>query len=310
MKPFIAKTIWFIAPFIILGFTFEYLIRKIPGDFQIKNEYLQKQGDSIQTLILGSSHAYYGIDPKFLSSKAFNAAYVSQTIDLDYKILLKFQANLRSLKTVVLPISYFTFFENLENTVESWRVKNYAIYYGIKSSNSIFDNSEILSINLRNNLNRLFYYYILKKSPITTTRLGWGTDHQSKDALDLQLTGVEAAHRHSVDTTKLASVLSTYNKNKEILIALLQWCKTRQIKVILFTPPAYVSYIKNLNKFQLDLTINTAKQIADTYQNCFYINLLNDPEFIANDYYDSNHMSEIGARKLSAIIENVITGAK
>ena len=86
----------------------------------------------------------------------------------------------------------------------------------------------------------------------------------------------------------------------------MEWSENKNIKIILITPPVYITYRNNLDLGQLHLTIETANAIASTYKNCEYYNLMDDPNFTADDFYDANHLSEIGAEKLSRIVSTLI----
>jgi hypothetical protein len=65
------------------------------------------------------------------------------------------------------------------------------------------------------------------------------------------------------------------------------------------TLPAYESYRLALDQKQLQSTINTVSAICSQFDNCSYENLLNEPLFDANDYYDADHLSEVGAKNIS-----------
>ena len=49
------------------------------------------------------------------------------------------------------------------------------------------------------------------------------------------------------------------------------------------------------------------KRIDDQYENAVYYNLLTDSAFVANDYYDADHLNEIGAKKLTKLLDVVVT---
>jgi hypothetical protein len=76
--------------------------------------------------------------------------------------------------------------------------------------------------------------------------------------------------------------------------------------VIIFTTPAYKTYVQNLEINQLNNTINTVTKFADTYPNTRYYNLLNDKSFNQEDFFDADHLNETGAKKLSLIIDRII----
>ncbi len=75
-----------------------------------KYEWMQENAEEVETLVLGSSHTFYGIRPEFFDSKTFNLANVSQGMKQDL-FLIKYWANrYKNLKYVIFPISFFTWF--------------------------------------------------------------------------------------------------------------------------------------------------------------------------------------------------------
>ena len=107
MKKFILKTIFFLLPILVLAVIMEISLRAIPNDYKQKRNYMDSHSDEIEVLVLGSSHSLYGINPKYFSQKTYNMAYVSQSLDLDYKILEKYYNRFKNLKTIIVDISYF-----------------------------------------------------------------------------------------------------------------------------------------------------------------------------------------------------------
>lgn len=283
----------------------EVLLRSIPNDYGFKKTYLDENSNEIETLILGNSHTYYGLNPAFFTTKTFNASHISQSLDYDFEIIKKYQNELNRLKTIVLPISYFSLFEKLEESEESWRVKNYNIYYDIKTSNVLRFRLEILSNTLATNLKRLYSYYIAGNSERTCSGLGWGTNFSSENALDLSASGKSAALRHTIK--KYQPILK-----EQILVLnnLVEWCADREVKLILFTPPAHLTYRQNLDAKQLNTLERKIEKIVLKNSHCHYTNLLSDENFFSKDFYDADHLSEIGAEKLSNIANRLINSLK
>ena len=290
----------------------EILLRNIPNDYEFKKEYLDKYSPEIETLILGSSHSFYGFNPVYFTNKTFNASHISQSLNYDFEIIKKYDYDFKQLKTIVLPISYFTLFTKLDAGTESWRVKNYILYYGLKTSNSYTDYTEVLSSKFNVNLKRLVSYYIISESAISCTNLGWGTNYKSENARDLIESGKTAAIRHSQDINDINDIKckNILRDNELTLSSIIAWCKNRNIRIVLLTPPAFKSYRKNLIETQLNVTIEIAKRIDLDNNNCIYLNLLNDSNFVAKDFYDADHLSEIGAEKLSKLINEKINNWK
>lgn len=285
----------------------EILLRNTPNDYLFKKQYLDKHSSEIETLILGSSHSFYGFNPEYFSSNTFNASHISQSLNYDFEILKKYQDQFKNLKTIILPISYFTLFGKLEAGSESWRVKNYIIYYDLNTSKSLINYSEVLSNRINVNIKRIASYYVLGNSTISCTDLGWGTRYNSKNARDLAETGKTAAKRHTRDDINSDKYQEIFNDNILILNSIIEWCNKNNVNVLLLTPPAFETYRQNLNQEQLKITINTTSEICSRHENCIYENLLSDTNFVAVDFFDADHLSEIGAKKLSELINEKIS---
>ena len=165
--------------------------------------------------------------------------------------------------------------------------------------------SEVLSNKLNVNSKRIKSYYLLGNSPISSTDLGWGTRFNSKNARDLVNTGKTAAKRHTKDINS-DKYQEIFNDNILVLNSILEWCKKNNINVLLLTPPAFETYRKNLNQEQLEKTIITSRNICSKYENCNYYNLLFDTNFVKIDFFDADHLSEMGAKKLSVLINGKI----
>lgn len=284
----------------------EFLLRNIPNDYSYKRSYLDKHAAEIETLILGSSHAYYGLNPAFFSGKAFNASHISQSFDYDYALFEKYQVNFKKLKTIVLPISYFSLFGKVQEGSESWRVKNYTIYYGINGSKSISDHSEVLTHAFKMNVERLISFYLNGESAISSTNLGWGTRRKSDVAKDLIETGNLASQRHTKSNLHGKKFSTIFRENNDILNRLVADCKRKNIRLVLVTTPTYKSYYDRLNREQLSLTIEKAKRLELENLNVKYFNFLCDNRFEVQDFYDADHLSAKGAEKLSKILMDSI----
>ena len=292
-------------PIFVVAILMEILLRSTPNDYLFKKQYLDKNSSRIETLILGSSHSFYGLNPEYFSSNTFNASHISQSLNYDFEILKKYKDKFKNLKTIILPISYFTLFGKLEAGSESWRVKNYIIYYELNSSKSLVDYSEVLSNRINVNIKRIISYYVFGESTISCTDLGWGTICNSKNARDLAESGKTASKRHTVDINS-DKYQQIFQENIFILESIIQWSNKNNIKIMLFTLPAFETYRQNLNQEQLKITINTTSDICSKYDNCIYDNLLSDTNFVATDFFDADHLSDIGAKKLSILINNRI----
>ncbi len=298
IRIFQLKLLRFFTPIIILFLILEIGIRKIPNDYSFKNEYLKNKSNGLEIIFLGSSHAYYGINPEYIQGKSFNGSHISQSLRYDFELLMKFNNSWNNLKTIVIPIDYFTLFSTMESGIESWRVKNYCIYYDIQTSFNIKNYSEVLSISLKNNLKRLENYYKNGYTEISCSEMGYGSDFKEKK--NLEFTGKSAA----IKQTKANHQYFAYNT--QILNEILEFTIKNNITLILYSSPAYSSYRNNLDSIQLKMTIDKLKLLAHDNPNCYYFDFLTTSNYSGEYFRDGNHLNSNGAKMFSNKINDYI----
>ena len=302
MRKFIIKILFFLSPILIIAISIEILLRNIPNDYSYKNNYLEENADNLETLFLGSSHSYYGINPQYCTGNSFNASHISQTIDLDFQLLKKYSSDLKNLKFLVIPIDYFTLYSRTSTDVESWRMKNYHIYYNLKTSLNPIDYFELFSFNLNQNYKRISEYYFRNKNNLTCSKLGYGNIIEKQ--ADLIESGKIAAARHTIYDEKYI------NESIEIINDFIYYAEENNILILFYTSPAYITYRANLNSTQLNFTIKTIDSICNNHKNSVYINLLDDERFLKDDFRDADHLNRNGAIKLTTIIDAKIKKVK
>lgn len=298
----------FLLPLLLLVCGYEILLRKIPNDYSYKDEMLRERSSQIETLIMGSSHSLRGVNPEWCATEAFNLAMVSQTLELDYLLFVKYRQDLPQLKKIILPISYFSLFSDMETGPEPWRMKNYAIYYQLNPLHGIdgFKNKfELLNTDYRLGLSRIVDYYVKGINGISCDENGWaGRAREIFTADYFEKRGSKAANRHT-ENLDAKEVAMRLEKNLEYLNALISWSQTHHITVLLFLPPAHTAYRKHLNPDQLQLTIELSEELEETYSNCRYLNLLSDSSFTDEDFFDADHLNENGAIKLTELLDGM-----
>jgi GTP:adenosylcobinamide-phosphate guanylyltransferase len=301
MKQFIIGITIFLFPVLLGLCLIEYFLRFIPNDYKYKKEHLLLEADNIQILVLGSSHSVYGIDPEYFSLNGFNFANISQSLDLDYKLLKKYGNKLNKLELIIVPVSYFSMTSRLLDGEEKWRVKNYNIYYNINAGSYLLKNHfEILNGTMLSNVKRIYNYLKNRESSITVSKRGFGLNFSADVKNDLEESGKAAALRH---TTNNKDMFLYNEKNIENII---EWCKNHNTKLIFLTFPAYCTYRDNLDKEQLNETINYMKYIDDKYNFVYYYNLLEDENFTEEYFFDADHLNVLGAIKLTKYIDELI----
>lgn len=300
MKRFIITILIFLIPILIIGVVLEVSIRNIPNDYKYKKEYLDKNADKIETLILGSSETFRGVNPEYFSTNTFNAANNAQSLEYDSKILEKYKDDFKNLQTIIVPISYPSYFFKLESSKGSRRVKYYNIYFGMNSSNSVNDYSEVLSTKLKYNIKNFWAYYVNGQDLVSCSSLGWSNLKLEEDP-DLIDSGEKSAIMHTININS-DKTQDIYKDNVSILKSIIEWCDANDVEVIMISPPIFATYKDNLDLNQLNSTVSTSEKIASEYTNCIYLNMMDDPRFSSEDFYDASHLSEMGAKKLSILL--------
>ena len=302
MNRFIRQILIFTLPIVLFFITLELILINIPNDFIFKRDFMDLNSDKIEVLILGNSHTYYGINPYFINKKTFNLAYPSQPLNYDFLLLKKYEKSLKKLKYLILPIDYCSLYYKIENGSEKWRSKNYSIYYGL-DSNLIQQDFEILHGRFSNNISRAFNFFFHNKTDLSCNKFGFGYKYNSKFNKNLFSTGIQASKRHSVNIYKNHEAYSNNFNNLNLLIDI---ANKNKINLIFISSPAYVSYYSNLNEIQLKYTHNTILNLCKMNNSIYYFDFLKDSSFIANDFFDADHLNEIGAKKLSIKIDSII----
>lgn len=289
----------------------EFFLRAIPNDFSFKKYHLESSQDKIEILILGSSHTYVGLDPKLFSAPTYNLAYSSQTLDLDEKLFDQFKNQLPQLKTVIIPISYFSYVLCLEDGSSAHKIKNYNIYYSIYSHTLDWKNqTEIFHQPLSTSLYRLEKYIEDPTNEIKVDRNGFISKRYVKQDID----SIESAEHAVANHSKNLKDTLTQNRiasNLKALQSIITWCNANDVKVILLTSPVMRFYIDRLNKVQYNHMKQTTQQVVEQYPAVEWWNYMDSTRlFLPEDFQNADHLSQKGAQKWSKLINTKLTVEK
>jgi hypothetical protein len=288
-------------PIVILTVATEYALRKIPNTYSYKKSYLDKYSEEIEILIFGASQMFNGIDPIYFSVNTFNACHDSQSYDIDFEIFKKYQNKLSKLRLIIMHISYRSLRYKLsaDNRVNK-KMKNYVLYYGIKIKHS--RNNLAIAQNPISNLRKLYKYYFKEENNINCTPLGRG--EAVPKVVDLESHGKKRAIAHTPKTGGITTDI--FMENIAILDAFIEFCNQNNVVLLFITTPTYSSYRQNLNTEQLNEMFETIDGLTQEHNNVLYANWLEDSSFTAEDYVDSDHLNQNGAKKLSIKLASYI----
>lgn len=289
-----------LLPVLIILIGVECFLRIIPNDYSYKARWLDDNSNKVKIWCFGSSHSYFGINPIYFDRHAFNSAHVSQSVKFDYHIFKKYLNKMDSLETIVISVSYFTLWSNLEKGSEKWRVPNYHIHYGC---NDIKADLRFKINNDSKPFNRAAKSLLKMQNDINCSELGWGTSYSYENkSSEWKESGKTACERH----TRREIDYDIQKENEETIRKICSICKNKNINVILLTTPTYHTYYELLDSAQLSKTINFCKRTENMFDNVRYVNLLKDNRFTDDDFYDADHLDEFGAKKLTLILNDTI----
>lgn len=301
---FLVKVILAFMPILVVLAICEILLHHCDNEYKYKNEWLSQNAKDVQVLILGPSHTRTGINPSYLSEKAFNAASMAQDFKYDYLIFSKFIKQMESLRYVILPVSYATILHSLDSSSE----KGYIHYYILEYN---FDNQPF-------HLNNCFYFchsnsimQLFQNDTPTYAKLGNGiTSTSTSRTQGWEKIAPATAKSHSASSYPEVSnkqILTIYSQNLNYAQQIVNLCEERNVHVILLTTPTYKTYWENIDPKQYDMMLNFCKQLQDEHSNVSYLNMMKDERFGYDDFYDCHHLSvDYGAIKLSTILNDYI----
>ncbi len=297
------KVFYFFLPILLLLGFLEYQLRNhhFASSYAAKKYFLEQQLDSVETLVLGSSESFNGINPTYISSKTFNLANVSQTLFYDKALTLKYAAQMPKLKNVMMNISYFSFFYQLHDIKEKWRDDYYNIYFNIQFPENrkfTLNNFSYLSVHqLKHSIGLALNNF---KDSNATTILNNGYQPKKYQELINDSTGKARVTIHHNEIFE--------NRRKEIekdVEDFVVQLKRKNIHIIFITTPVYTTYSKFCNLKIIQQNSNFINQLSSKYQ-CKYYNFFTDTRFNKSDFFDNDHLNNKGAKKLSIMLSEVL----
>lgn len=292
----------------MVGISLECFVRQIPNPYKYKYTWMQKNADSVETLVLGNSHAFYAINPKYLSGVSFNLANPSQRLQNDLYLLKYWANNYKKLKTVIINISYFTWFTQGIEIAAPDCCRYYRLYMdcNMYSNYSFKDNFEISNPKLA----------VLKlKGFLFNKHTADGTCGKLGNAIMNTLSNKNIDDWNSGENNKMTIANHTIsnrnqvNNNYSFMKEIVEFCKKRNVQLVLITTPCWYSYYENLDSKQLNDMYTLIHKFQKEY-NILFLDYLKDRRFVAVDFYNESHLSNIGACKFTKILDMDINSSK
>ena len=300
---FFSRAVIYSLPILLLASGLEALQHMLPNEYTHKKELLEERLDELEVLILGSSHTYLGINPALLQSRAFNLAATAQTLYFDKFLLEKYIDRLPRLKKLVLPVSYPSLgSESYKNPGDYNRSYHYAYFYG---SNAFVDMlaprrfSLVSLFTVKKSVDRSWDYFVRGDSLIEFDGNGW-YNSDKEPARDLAKNGRDSGKLHDAVYDE-----SLIPDNLRYISEMIRLCKRRGVEVYLLSMPMWKTYIEQVKPERYTRMV-TAMDSLSRVEQIPYFNFTEDERFIAEDFFDSNHLNQQGADKFTHIFNGLI----
>jgi len=296
MKAFLRLCLLFfvlVAATVALG---EWYVRSLPNPSRYKHRWMQAHSRNVRTLVLGSSHTFYGVDPAQLGEGAFSLAQVSQTYRYDHYLLRHYPTD--SLRAVVLPFSYFSLFEDYElQDNEPQYVTRYRLY---------------MDCPYHSRFSRYGFEFMAKgafleklKSLYRPRRLRWnalgaGTDYRPELRAEDWDNGETRARGNTYEDHVAVEA------NRRFLYLMADWCERRHVRLLLISTPLSPKFRRHVSRHQDALNTATLHTLLARFPMIEYHDFRADTRFTSIDFFDADHLSSSGAAKLSAILKRLL----
>lgn len=267
----------------------------------------------IETLFLGSSYTIFGINSK---SNELNIGLPAQ--DLYYSVKLALQLLHLDVvsKRIVLGLGYYTLGCDLSKSSSMdnlYRIVD--VYYPIlldshNMSKETFDALEkknnIIYISVRTLVNAYFRVVRVGRyfNDFTHTRQRrairiWNENKLNWDEIDDE-ERIKCAKIRCISHSRQLSYKDSIVENLKLLESLWYCCQKKGIDLGVFVAPMSAHYLHEMNPeytAEAAKAVQIIKKFADVFVDYNY-----NSEFVVTDFVDPDHLSDIGANKLTRLV--------
>ena len=311
LNQLVLKVCLYLLPLVILAAGIEYTARHLPNSYILKKEcfenYLSK--NKLEVLILGDSHVLHGLDPREFSMNAFNMAEDGQFLEYDLGLLKKYREQMPDLKYLVLRVGTRAFFCQIDDTPDMKQAYEYTIYYGIDHVPWNIEN-HLEIFHIRGIEKRLFGAKKMREE-YEPSLLGY-VPHLTQDKSitkeyvctgkpDCNCPGLRRVRTHLPTKPE-----EGWAANTRYLEEIIQICREMDVKLVLLHCPCMDCYRAHQNEEQTEQLRTLCRSLAAENKDIYFLDLLDDSDFVKDDYYDVNHLRDIGAQKFSKKVNDYL----
>ena len=317
MKSFFKKILFFILPLFVVAIMMDLYLVNMNSLYKEKASGLLDHANEIEILILGNSHATYGVDPSGFSTFAFNIANVGQSIYFDKELTLQNLNKLKKLKYVLISLDYHSlYFSRQRGERNIWSYYGNGIKYPTDNYKKAdispflfgYDPKVSFSLVKKNILNKWEFrnedYFIdydveLGVSLTDTTMKGY-----------ISFSGTEEFvfnNEYYINRIKGFDNLINCSTEKELVLneldQLISTLQSNGIKPIFFSTPTFKEYNTFLDSSIINDNLIDSKNLCKRYNIEFFDYSINH-DFIKDEFFNPDHLNKKGAARFSKMLDS------
>lgn len=287
MRKFCLRTVCFLIPVALLLMGLEVYVRSLPNSYKQKYQWMEQHADEVEVLLLGNSHGLFGLRPEVFLRKTYNLCNVSQIFEYDEFLLRHFLPKCPRLTDVFLIVDNSNLFDPPLELTEDFRCAYYRIYMHYPKHSFFskygFELSHVEAFKEK-----------LIKGGDTCDSLGWNPDYTKAARIPSNVSPASArmaAEHHRCKDWAYAEA------NREALLRICDLCRQYNVRLILLQAPVTHAYYERVDQHQRNFLRRCCSmagmECADYTQ---------DPHFSDDDFFDADHLTDVGALKWSTMI--------
>lgn len=215
----------------------------------VKNDsaYIENVPTGIEVCNFGNSHGYYGFDYGEKNETCFNFALPSQSLSYDYRIMDSYKENIAPDSTVIICVSYLSFFGPDETSDSEFESMNKRYYH-------FLDKEHIKEYDFKT---KLFVHYlpgvvVSDDSEWLMTLLGRNSEEDMwSEVTDAESAAAQAPGRykkHVADRLDENGERIFNEEEIEAVYDMIKLCKEIGARPVLVTPPFLAEYTDEVMK--------------------------------------------------------------
>jgi hypothetical protein len=293
----------FLLPLAAGTLALEGLLSGLPTSYSQKRDLLERASPQVEVLVLGTSHAYHGLDPGALRRPAFNLANVSQSLRYDRLLLDTYVDRLPRLSLVLLAVSYHSLRFDLSAYGENWRMFFYERTYGFPAPFPAWDP-------------RHWSWIALFGGPNAGLKLLWDEHRGQRHDVDrYDARGMALPRPRTPDISLESGRARVRMHEREVMQA---WAQpggeaelaraidrlaARRVRAVVVTLPVCDTYFRQVDPALLAELHAGIRRVVSP-RRVVYLDHFADPRFTHADFLDNDHLAPAGARHFGQVLDD------